>query len=413
MKRKIIKIIFIFLIFSILFINYVYALSAESELKYKGIDVSNWQGYIDYNKVKNDGIDIVYIKASQGSTYKDPYFEINYENAKLNDLKVGAYHFLTARNTQEAEEEAIFFASVISGKQIDCKLALDYEQFGGVAREQINQIAVAFIKKIKELTEKEVIIYSDLSNAENIFNAEVTNNGELWLAYYGDYNNLENINSNWSEFIGVQYTDRGVVSGINTNVDRDLFSEEIFLEDISEIPNIENPNDSYNTQTISYIVQRGDTLSEIANKYGTSVQEIARINGIQNVNLIYPGQVLKITTNSNINGFETNSTGKTYYTIQRGDTLYAISRKYSVSIQNIVNWNNIQNPNRIYPGQTLILYGNYSTLNNNNYIEYTVRRGDSLWRIARRYRTTVRSIAVHNGISNPNLIYPGQILRIY
>ena len=139
MKRKIIKIIFIFLIFSILFINYAYALSAESELKYKGIDVSNWQGYIDYNKVKNDGIDIVYIKASQGSTYKDPYFEINYENAKLNDLKVGAYHFLIARNTQEAEEEAIFFASVISGKQIDCKLALDYEQFGGVAREQIIQ----------------------------------------------------------------------------------------------------------------------------------------------------------------------------------------------------------------------------------------------------------------------------------
>lgn len=419
MKKQVLKISGIFLVFIFTFLNSIYALSPQSELTYEGIDVSDWQGYIDYSQVKNAGIDIVYIKASQGSNIKDSYFEINYENAKANNLKVGFYHFLTATTEEEAQQQATFFASVISGKQTDCKLALDYEQFNGVDTEQVNQIAMAFIQKLKEITEKQVIIYSDLYNSESTFNTELANQGELWIAYYGNYRNLENVNARWNTFIGVQYTDQGNVPGIRGYVDRDLFSEEVFLDDSSEIPNTENPNSNYNTETIYYTVQRGDTLGKIASQYGTTVQEIAQINGIQNVNLIYPGQVLRITTNSNVHGSESNSTGtKTYYTIRRGDSLWSIARRYGTTVQNIVNWNNIQNPNLIYPGQRLILYCNYTNTNNssnsnNNTVYYTVQRGDTLWRIARRYRTTVRRIASINGITNPNLIYSGQILKIY
>lgn len=412
MRKQVLKISGIFLVFIFTFINSIYALSPQSELKYEGIDVSDWQGYMDYIQVKNSGIEVVYIKASQGNNIKDPYFEINYENAKANNLKVGFYHFLTAITVEEAEQQATFFASVISEKQADCKLAMDYEQFGGVSTEQVNQISMAFMQKVKELTKKQVIIYSDLYNSENTFQSELVSQGELWLAYYGDYRNLENTNSSWNTFIGVQYTDQGSVAGINGNVDRDLFTEEIFLDDSSEIPHIENPNSNYNTETIYYTVKRGDTLNAIASQYGTTVQEIAQINGIQNVNLIYPGQVLKITTNSSNHGSETNSTGKTYYTIKRGDTLWEISRKYGVSVQNIVSWNNIQNPNLIYPGQRLILYGNYSTSNSGN-VYYTVQRGDTLWKIARRYRTCPIRIARINGIRNPNFIYPGQVLKFY
>ena len=412
MRKQVLKISGIFLVFIFTFINSIYALSPQSELKYEGIDVSDWQGYIDYSQVKNSGIEVVYIKASQGNNIKDPYFEINYENATANNLKVGFYHFLTATTIEEAEQQATFFASVISGKQTDCKLAMDYEQFDGIDTQLINQIAMAFMQKVEELTKKQVIIYSDLYNSENTFNSELASQGELWLAYYGDYKNLENVNSSWNTFIGVQYTDQGSVAGINGNVDRDLFTEKIFLDDSSEIPNTENLNDNYNTETIYYTVKRGDTLSRIASLYGTTVEEIAQINGIQNVNLIYPGQILRITTNSSNHGSETNSTGKTYYTIKRGDTLWGISRRYGVSLQNIVSWNNIQNPNLIYPGQRLILYGNYNSSNNGN-VYYTVQRGDTLWRIARRYRTCPIRIARINGIRNANLIYPGQVLKIY
>ena len=412
MRKQVLKISGIFLVFIFTFINSIYALSPQSELNYEGIDVSDWQGYIDYSQVKNSGIDVVYIKASQGNSIKDPYFEINYENAKANNLKIGFYHFLTATTVEEADQQATFFASVISGKQADCKLAMDYEQFDGIDTQLINQIAMAFMQKVEELTKKQVIIYSDLYNSESTFNSELASQGELWLAYYGDYRNLENVNSSWNTFIGVQYTDQGNVAGINGNVDRDLFAEEIFLDDSSEIPNTENPNGNYNIETIYYTVKRGDTLSEIASRYGTTVQEIAKINGIQNANLIYPGQVLRITTNSSNHGSETNSTGKTYYTIKRGDTLWGISRRYGVSVQNVISWNNIQNPNLIYPGQRLILYGNYSSSSSNT-VYYTVQRGDTLWRIARRYRTCPIRIARINGIRNANLIYPGQVLKIY
>ena len=418
--NKISKIFITFFIFSIAFINYVYALSPQGNLRYEGIDVSDWQGYIDYSQVKNAGIDIVYIKASQGNNIKDPYFDINYENAKANNLKVGFYHFLTATSIQEAEQQARFFASVISGKQPDCKLALDYEQFNEVSKEQINQIALAFIQKVKELTKKQVIIYSDLYNSESTFNTELANEGELWIAYYGDYRNLQNRNASWNSFIGVQYTDRGLVSGIRGYVDRDLFSDEVFLDDSSEIPKTDNPNENYNTETVYYTVKRGDTLWKIARQYGTTIQEIAQINGIQNVNLIYPGQQLRIHTNSNVAGSEANSTGKTYYTIKRGDTLWKIARSYGTTVQNLIQWNNIKTPNLIYPGQRLILYGNFnsSTLNAtsklsvNNYSYYTVQRGDTLCKIARRYRTCPKRIARLNGIRNSSYIYSGLVLKI-
>ncbi len=86
-----------------------YAITPISDPRYQGIDVSNWQGYIDYAQVRNSGIEIVYIKASQGSNIRDAYFNINYENAKANGLKVGFYHFLTATNTRRSGTRSKIF----------------------------------------------------------------------------------------------------------------------------------------------------------------------------------------------------------------------------------------------------------------------------------------------------------------
>lgn len=410
MKIKMVKIFGIFVVFFSTFLNSVFALSPQSELIYRGIDVSDWQRYIDYSQVKNSGVDIVYIKASQGTTIKDPYFEINYESAKANGLKVGFYHFLDATTVEEAEKEASFFVSVISGKQPDCKLALDYERFNGISKEEINQIAITFIRKVEELTKKQVIIYSDLSNSENTFNSETAGNAELWIAYYENYRNLERINTSWQNFVGIQNSDRGRVSGINGYVDTDLYTKEILLDDTEQIPPIDNSNQNYNTELILYTVKSGDTLWKIASTYGTTIQEIANINGIQNVNLIFPGQILRIPTNSNIPGSESNSTSKTYYTVRRGDTLSKIALSYGITVNQIVEWNNIQNPNLIYPGERLKFYGHYTS--SKNYFTYVVKRGDSLWRIARRFRVSVRYLVNLNALQNPNLIYPGQILKI-
>ena len=291
---------------------------------------------------------------------------------------------------------------------------MDYEVFGGVTVEESNNISQVFLETVKRLTNKEVIVYSDLSNATDRFGRSISENYELWLAYYGDYNTLKDIQTNWSTWIGVQYTDRGMVQGINGKVDRDLYTENIFLSDTSEITNTENSNDSINTESIYYTVQRGDTLYKIANQYGTTVQEIASINNIANPNLIYPGQVLRILTNSTVNGSETRATGSITYTVKRGNTLSQIAKAYGVTVSHIVELNDIQNPNLIFPGQKLrITESTNETLNpvlQNNY--YTVKKGDTLSAIARKYGVTVNYLVNLNGISNPNLIYVGQIIRV-
>ncbi len=291
---------------------------------------------------------------------------------------------------------------------------MDYEVFGGVSVEESNNIAQVFLESVKRLTNKEVIVYSNLSNARDRFSRNIADNYELWIAYYGDYNNLRYVETSWERWIGVQYTDRGYVPGIRGNVDRDLYTENIFLSDTGEIPNTENPNNNNNTETIFYTIRKGDTLSEIASRYGTTVQELVSINNIANPNLIYPGETIRVATNSTIHGSETRGTGSITYTVQRGNTLSQIANTYGVTVNHIVQMNNIQNPNLIYPGEKLRITESSNTNLNpvmqNNY--YTIQRGDTLSGIARRYGVTVQYLVNLNGIRNPNLIYAGQLLKV-
>lgn len=288
----------------------------------------------------------------------------------------------------------------------------------GVSREQINLIAQVFLENVRRLTNKDVIVYSDLSNARDTFGRDISDNYELWLAYYGDYNELNNVETSWENWIGVQYTDRGIVAGINGSVDRDVYTKEIFLDENTEIPVVDNPNDeSINTESVTYTVQRGDTLSGIARRFGTTVQEIASVNNISNPNLIFPGQVLRILTNSTVNGLETRGAGSITYTVQRGNTLSQIARSYGVTVSQILEINNIPNPNLIFPGQKLRITDSSNTTlnpvsNNNSSAFYTVRSGNTLSGIARFYGVSVNSLVALNNIQNPNLIFPGQVLRI-
>ncbi len=425
MKKLGSKLLAMALLFTISFViqaNVCYAITSAGEASYAGIDVSNWQGYIDYSRVRQAGIQVVYIKASQGRTYRDPYVEINYQNAKANGLKVGFYHFLTATNVREAEQEANFFASVIAGKEPDCKLVMDYETFQGVGVTTINQIAETFLQKVQQLTGKQTIVYSNLYDSQHIFNKNLANQYQLWLAYYGNDQNLTSTTSNWNEWIGIQYDDKGIIPGINGYVDRDNFTAGIFLSEAGEIPDQGNSGseNASGGETIRYTIKRGDTLSQIANRYGTTVAELAGINQIADPNLIYPGQIITIPTDSSILGNETRCTGKIIYTVKRGDTLWGIANRYGITVSQLVSINQISNPNLIYPGEKIRITSLSSPNCNQNQtisppitgITYVVRRGDTLWSISRRYGVTVRYLVEKNNVQNPNLIYPGQIIRI-
>ena len=95
-------------------------------------------------------------------------------------------------------------------------------------------------------------------------------------------------------------------------------------------------------------------------------------------------------------------------TVRRGDTLSAIAARYGTTVADLVQLNNIANPNLIYPGQVLTVRCHNQNPAGTAYLDYTVRRGDTLSAIAARYGTTVRSILSLNTIANPNLIYPAR-----
>ncbi|MBO4861483.1 MAG: LysM peptidoglycan-binding domain-containing protein [Firmicutes bacterium] len=106
-----------------------------------------------------------------------------------------------------------------------------------------------------------------------------------------------------------------------------------------------------------------------------------------------------------------------YYTVVRGDALYKIAKKFGCTIADLVKWNNIANPNLIYVGQKLIVgYKNPEpqppTPPEPEKVYYTVKRGDNLSKIAKKYGTTVAQLVAWNNIANPNLIYTGQVLRV-
>ena len=175
----------------------------------------------------------------------------------------------------------------------------------------------------------------------------------------------------------------------------------------------EVPSDSSDTTTSIYRVKSGDCLSAIGSRLGVNWKDIASTNGIKSPYIIYVGQSLVIPGANTTNTNPTSNNGTTY-TVKSGDTLSAIAAKYGTTYQKIASDNGISNPNKIYPGQVLKINGATNNTTNTQDVSktYTVKSGDTLSAIAVKYGTTYQEIARKNGIANPNKIYPGQVLKI-
>ena len=102
----------------------------------------------------------------------------------------------------------------------------------------------------------------------------------------------------------------------------------------------------------------------------------------------------------------------TDYTVRAGDTLWSIARRFDTTISRIVSANAISNPNLIYTGERLIIPGSQTPVSSPDYRYYTIRSGDTLWSIAQRYNTSVEELIQINDLRTPNLIYAGQLLKI-
>ena len=143
-----------------------------------------------------------------------------------------------------------------------------------------------------------------------------------------------------------------------------------------------------------YIVQKGDTLYSIANKYGLSVDELKKSNDLTN-NIISIGQKLIIPTE--------NNTNEEIYIVQKGDSLWSISRKYGLTVDQLINSNGLTNLT-IYEGQELLIP------NSNKDNKYVIQKGDTLYSIARKFNTTVEEIITKNNLKSTVLSIGQEIL---
>ena len=147
--------------------------------------------------------------------------------------------------------------------------------------------------------------------------------------------------------------------------------------------------------------------TEIADEFGVSVQDLVEANDLSNPNLIYIGQTLVIP----------DPKGEPiYHVVQPGETLSQIAKMYDKTAQQIADLNGFPNPNLIYPGNRLLIEGEEPVAFDPDVKEsassYTVQRGDTLGKIASRHGTSVQALVNANGLSNPNLIHIGQVLQI-
>ncbi len=170
-----------------------------------------------------------------------------------------------------------------------------------------------------------------------------------------------------------------------------------------------------------HVVQRGETLNGIAKKYSTTALHVAKLNAIESPNRIYVGQKLRLVDEPKARTEEGTREDKktaTTYVVKRGDRLTDIAKKYGTTVPDLMQRNNIISKNRIYVGQKLAIAENTpNTETNASEVAkreeiYVVKKGDTLEIIAQRYGKPTSELVITNGLKSKNKIYAGQKLKI-
>lgn len=298
----------------------------------RGIDVSVYQGQIDWDKVKQAGIEFAILRIGYGmyDNQKDVTFERNYQEATRVGIPVGVYLYSYAKSVDEAIREANVVLGWLNNRRLQLPVYFDIEDTSqqGLGKSVLNNMCIAFCNRIEQAGYW-AGIYSNKYWATSIISgAELGKKYSYWIAQYYDECTYNGDYAIW------QYTSSGAVDGISGNVDLNEMVKDIIqrdnkptepqrpaksIDDIARevivgkwgngeerknrltqagydynaVQNRVNELVGANKQ-VTYIVKAGDTLSGIAQRYGTTYQELARKNNIANPNLIYVGQKLII-----------------------------------------------------------------------------------------------------------------------
>lgn len=313
-----------------------------------GIDISMWQRDINLSAVKAD---FVIVKATEGIGYVDKSCDMLFQKALSLGKKLGFYHFARPTANNDPIREADFFYENCKGYFGKAIPILDWE----AENKQNVAYAKAWLDRVYQRSGVKPVIYMSESVVNSYDWSSVANaDYGLWVAKYRDNNpdynyNMANAGTRprvkwWKFYCMWQWTSTGRLNGYSGNLDCNVFygdgttwdkyagksgttqpvkpaqpvkksNEEIANEVINGawgngedrkkrltdagynytvVQAIVNKKMADKNQSVYYVVKRGDTLSGIASKYGTTYQQLAKINGIANPNKIYPGQKIRV-----------------------------------------------------------------------------------------------------------------------
>lgn len=316
----------------------------------KGIDVSKWNGDIDWKAVKASGVKFAILRAGYGRevSQKDEKFEANYKGCKAVGLPVGAFWYCYATDVEDARREAQTCLQAIKDKRFEYPIYYDIEESDTLktGKANVSAIATAFCEAL-EAKGYYVGVYTMKSGFENLITDEVKKKHTSWLAHVGvEKSSYSGPYSMW------QYSWKGKVNGIKGDVDMDYCYR--------DYPTIikDGGYNGYKKAT-GKNTKKAETASKGSKTAAKSVSEIAIevINGKWGNGLERRTALSKAGYNYNEVQKEVNKlirgTAEVTYTVKSGDTLSAIAKKYDTTVMALATENGIVNPNRIYVGQKL------------------------------------------------------------
>lgn len=325
-----------------------------------GIDAhADYQPGLNVDSVKSEGYSFLVAKITEGTTYTAPQENFDWiSHGRDIGLVVGGYHYVRSGSGVDQAHHFLDALGRVGGAS-GLIIQADSESDGSLAS------LSEFVYEVKANTgNKTVCVYTGKWWWPGHTNdADGTGLGPLWHSRYVSgtgygstlYGQVTDQfwtpeYGHWSEATILQFSSQGTVGGITGNVDVDAFRGS--LADLQALagtsvtppppppPAPPAPADAY------YVVQSGDTLSGIANHFGTTWQNLAAINHLSNPDLIYPGQALLISGHGHV---------AHSYTVQGGDTLSGIAAQFGTTWQTLANYNGLGNPDLIYPGQQILI----------------------------------------------------------
>jgi lysozyme len=309
----------------------------------KGIDVSRWQGNIDWAKVKASGIQFAIIKAggSDDGFYTDSRWEANYKGAKANGIAVGAYYFVGPKcvNAAAGKADAERFIRLLKGKQLEYPVFMDNEAQPASAKAGITEAAIAFCEMMETAGYFVGIYGSAYSGFRERMDDSRLSAYTHWVAQYASKCTYSGKYGIW------QYSSSGRVNGISGNVDMDL--------SYVDYPSVIKSGgfNGFGKKTAAVSSPAGKSVDELAKEvlagsWGNGDDRKKRLTAAG-----YSYDAVQARVNELL-GSKKTAPAAVWYTVRSGDTLTAIAGKYGTTVFSIqkLNPSLIKNVNRIQAG---------------------------------------------------------------